>query len=154
MLQGTGLAVHGYSRYVDEEAFRDAGLEIADEVPVYGVEASHKSQGLTGDFYEDTFGEIEHGRNGAVASDDLEGLEEPFYVFGGLVSECVPGAVYSVQKSGFEAYVMEDASFEKVEDDFMTYDEMKASDRDFGEVFDNLGWLGVPTLTLDELVEK
>ncbi|MFB6174887.1 MAG: hypothetical protein ABEJ87_02835 [Candidatus Nanohalobium sp.] len=64
MLEGTGLAVHGYGRYVDEEAFRDAGVELSGEMAVYGVKASNFSDDLIGGFYEDTFSDIPGGRNG------------------------------------------------------------------------------------------
>lgn len=152
MTHGTGLAVHGYGRYVDEEAFQKAGREISEEVPVYGVEASNTSGELIGSFYEDTFSDVPNGRNGAVSRGNLEDLEGPFYVFGGLVNECIPGTVYSLLRSSEEAYVVEDASFEKVENDFMTYEEMLESEEDFSDVFSNLDRLGASTVKMEDIL--
>ena len=152
MTEGTGLAVHGYGRYVDEEAFREAGVELSEEVPVYGVEASNISGDLIGDFYEGTFEDIKGGRNGAVSPRHLEELEGPFYVFGGLINECIPGTVESALRSGEETYVIEDASFEEIEDEFITYGAMKASEKDFEEVFANFYRLGASTVELDDLL--
>jgi hypothetical protein len=155
MTQSRGLAVHGYGRYVDEEAFREAGVELSEEVPVYGVEASNYSRDLIGDFYEDSFSEIPNGRNGSVSSRHLENLEGPFYVFGGLVNECIPGAVYSVMRSGEEAYVVEDAAFEEVaEGEFMTYEDMQNSEEDFKDIFAQLNRLGALTLKMEDILER
>lgn len=153
MTHGTGLAVHGYRRYVDEEAFREAGVELSEEVPVYGVESSNFSGELIGDFYEDTFEDIEGGRNGALSSRHLEDLEGPFYVFGGLVNECIPSTVYSVLSSGEEAYVVEDAAFEEVaEGEFMTYEKMQSSGEDFSDVFAQLNRLGATTVNAEDIL--
>lgn len=152
MTEGTGLAVHGYGRYVDEEAFRETGIELSDEIPVYGIEASNRTEELIGDFYEDSFSDIPDGRNGAVSPKHLEDLEGPFYIFGGLINECIPGAVYSVLSSGEEAYVIEDSSFEEIDDEFMTYEELRESDEDFSDVFNQLYRLGASTTKLEDLL--
>ncbi|MFB6174888.1 MAG: hypothetical protein ABEJ87_02840 [Candidatus Nanohalobium sp.] len=64
----------------------------------------------------------------------------------------MPGAVYSVLSSGEEAYVVEDASFEKLgEDEFLSYSEMRGSDEDYSDVFQDLYMLGVDTVKLEDI---
>lgn len=132
----------------------EAGVELSGEFPIYGVEASnYNEESLIGDFYEDTLSEVENGRNGAISRGELEGLEPPFYVMGGLLHDCVPGSIESVMRSGYEAYLVEDASFEKFgKGDFLTYGEMENSNEDYSDLFQDLYMLGVETVELDELV--
>lgn len=152
--QGSVIAVHPYPQYVDEESFRDTGAKLTDEFPVYGVEASnYNEESLIGDFYEDTLSEVENGRNGAIPEGELEDVEPPFYFIGGLLHDCVPGGMESVMLSGYEAYLVEDASFEKFDgDEFSTYSEMENSNKDYSDLFQNLYMLGVETVELDDLV--
>jgi len=144
--EGTILSVHSYPRYVDEEAFLDVAEELSEEFPIYGVKSSGSSSELVGDFYEDSFEDINNGRNGYISPKHLESLESPFYVVGGLVSECIPGAAESVLRSGEDAYIVEEGAFEKVGDGFFTYEDMSSSDQDFSDIFRNLNELGVPSV--------
>lgn len=150
--KGTVLSVHSYSRYVDEGAFVDIAEELAEDFPVYGVRSSENSGELLGDFYEDSFEDIDGGKNGYINPRNLESLEPPFYVIGGLVSECVPGTIESVLKSGEEAYIVEEGVFERFEDKFLTYGEMNASEQSFSDIFRNLNDLGAPSVRTDEFL--
>lgn len=98
--EGSILSVHSYPRYVDEEAFLDVAGELSKESTIYGITSSGSASELVGDLYEDSFEDISNGRNGYVSPKHLESLESPIYVVGGLVSECIPGAVESVLRSG------------------------------------------------------
>lgn len=152
MNEGTVLAVHPYPRYVDEEAFEEVIEELDEEFPVYGVEASNSSSELVGDLYEDTFEDIDGGKNGSFDPGNLEGLDEPFYITGGLLNECVPGAIETVIRSGKKAFLVEDGSYERFEDEFMTYRDMLESEEDYSDVFRNLYMLGVETVEVDDIV--
>ena len=152
MSEGTVLAVHPYPRYVDEEAFEDLMEDLEQEFPVYGIEASNSSTDVIGDFYEDTFEDIPNGKKGSFDPRHLEGLEEPLYVTGGLVSECVPGAIETVIRSGNDTYLVEDGSYEKLGDEFMTYRDMVDSSEDYSDVFRNLYMLGVERVESKEIL--
>lgn len=153
MNEGTVLAVHPYPRYVDDEAFNQVIEDLSREFPVYGIKASNSSSEVTGDFYEDTFEDIENGKNGSFDPSHLEDLDGPFYVTGGLVSECIPSAVETVMGSGNEAFLVEDGSYEKFgEDEFMNYGEMVDSNEDYSDLFRNLYMLGVETVEADDIL--
>ena len=79
-MNGTGLAVHPYSKYVDDE-FVELSEKVSDEMPVYCLEASNYSGELVGDFYEDSFSDVSGGRNGYMSSEVLDDFDEPFYIF-------------------------------------------------------------------------
>lgn len=152
--QGSVIAVHPFPQYVEEEVYRDVAEDLSEDFPVYGVEASnYSSEDMIGDFYDQSLEEVENGRNGAISSGDIEGLEPPFYVIGGLVHDCVPGSLESLMRSGHEPYLVEDGVFEKFGDEeFMTYAEMIGSDEDFSNEVRNLYMLGVEPVELDNLV--
>ena len=70
------------------------------------------------------------------------------------MSEFIPGAVYSVLSSDYDVFVVEDISFDKLEEDFVTLEDMEGSDEDFSDLLANLYRLGAPKVGSEELLEK